>query len=172
MAIIDIGNCTTNLYLTKPRLNKLVTVIKNLRKVLPALNKNLFTDYASYGHEFKGDDYDFVYFGVYIKKDSNKRLDELFGCEPDGILENRITFEFEQDNRNKKYWRFMRAGRPLCGKRYQEVIDGKERYDTCPCPHEVKEFCKYSTKAVKKLTLKTEEKLFGKRSELVGHSYR
>lgn len=144
----DKGGCETDLYFTIEGLRKAARDIKGYCKTTPYLRANKF--YQQTDGEDMVDDY--VHFMIVLRKDVDDKLEDLFGEEDgmQGCKYRNIFFIFERTSENARYWRLNREGRPLCAERYAKVIDGKETYESCPCPNEFIPVCRELTDILKK----------------------
>jgi hypothetical protein len=88
---------------------------------------------------------------------TNTFLDLLYGRTNDecGIVKKTILLYWQVDFDEEKRYLLDVQGRNLCGMRLNDILEGKENYNTCPClqDKDLKEhvnFCKKLTDILKK----------------------
>lgn len=150
MGWVDKGGCETDLLFTIERIRKIVRDIKVYCVDSPHILADEFRDYIS---NEKAEIDDFVHFLVPISDKLNQKLDDLFEEDDSDPSRNWLDFVFERTDENARYWRLNREGRPLCGKKYTEVICGDKSYESCTCPSEFIQICNDLTEILKKYKL-------------------
>ena len=81
--------------------------------------------------------------------DHNYTSDE--DIEQIGTRKNIMLF-WERDSKNSRFWTLDIGGKIKC-ERYNEVIEGMENYNECPCPKEYTGTCKGIISILKKHAL-------------------
>ena len=141
----------TNLLFTRNRINQTIDLIKKLSEEFDFINKDdIYVEEEDYCSTLG------IVLYLSIDGEMNKKLNQKHGLDD----YQSLCCDWEQVEQNKRYWKFSRGGRILCGEILYNYALSSQDYNHCPCPTEFKKLCQGLHSILSKHQLKKNIELF------------